>query len=116
MTDMLFDTQKMVERLEGAGVPPTQARVHTALLTEVMTAMEAAIIERCASKQDLERMEARIEVRMAGFDARLAGFDARLAGFDARLAELKSELIRMMVTVGILQTALIAALLLKLTP
>jgi hypothetical protein len=109
MTDVLFDTQKMVERLEGAGVPPAQARVHTALLTEVMNAMEAAIIERCASKQDLERLEARVEVRMAGFDA-------RLAGFDARLAELKSELIRLVVTVGVLQTALIAALLLKLTP
>jgi hypothetical protein len=102
MNDVLFDTQKMVERLEGAGVPSAQARVHTALLTEVVNAMEAAIIERCASKQDLERLEARMEVRMAGFDA--------------RLAETKSELIRMMVTVGILQTALIAALLLKLTP
>jgi beta-phosphoglucomutase-like phosphatase (HAD superfamily) len=109
MTDMLFDTQKMVERLEGVGVPPAQARMHTVLLAEAISAVETTIIERCASKQDLERLEARVEVRMAGFDA-------RLAGFDARLAELKSELIRLVVTVGVLQTALIAALLLKLTP
>jgi hypothetical protein len=102
MTDVLFDTQKMVERLEGAGVPPAQARTHTALLAGVTNAMEATIIERCASKQDLEKLDARIEVRMAGFDA--------------RLAELKSELLRWVVTVGILQMALIAALVLKLAP
>jgi hypothetical protein len=102
MTDMLFDTQKMVERLESVGVPPAQARMHTVLLAEAISALEATIIERCASKQDLEKLESRIEVRMAGFDA--------------RLAELKSELIRWVVTVGVLQTALIAALLLKLAP
>jgi hypothetical protein len=106
MTGMLFDTQKMVERLEGVGVPPAQARMHTVLLAEAVSAVETTIIERCASKQDIAQ----------GFVEMRAVIDKLDARVDTRVAELKSEMIRWVVSVGILQTALIAALLLKLTP
>jgi chromosome segregation ATPase len=183
MTDMLFDTQRMVERLESVGVPRAQARMHTVLLAEAISAVETTIIERCASKQDLaegflemraaiDKLDARVDTRLAGVDTKLAGVDtklarvdtklaggdiklagvdtklarvdtklaggdiklagvdtklagvdvklagvdAKIAGVDARMAELKTEMIRLVVSVGILQTALIAALVLKLAP
>jgi hypothetical protein len=113
MTDMLFDTQKMVDRLEGAGVPPAQARVHTVLLAEAISAVETTIIERCASKQEVAQGFMEVRAAIDKLDARV---DVRLAEFEVRLAELKSEAIRWVVTVGILQSALIVALVLKVTP
>jgi hypothetical protein len=109
MADMLFDTQKMVERLESVGVPPVQARMHIAILAEVMSTLETVITERCASKDDIARLEARIDKLQAHID----NIEVRT---DAKLSDLKSELIRWVVTVGILQMALIAALVLKLVP
>jgi hypothetical protein len=111
MTDMLFDTQKMVERLEEVGVPPAQARMHTVLLAEAISALETTIIERCASKHDVAQGFAEMRAAIEKLDAR---FDMRLAGVDTRMAELKSDLMRWVVTVGILQMALIGALVLKL--
>jgi len=131
MTDMHFDTQKMVERLEETGVPPAQARVHTALLVEAIHASEAKIIEHCASKEDLARMEARIDARFdrleGSTDARFDKVDARfeiqeqrltgeIALVRAAISDTKSELMKWVVTVGILQMALIAGLVLKLAP
>jgi hypothetical protein len=102
MADVLFDTQKMVKRLEDVGVAPAQARVHTAILSEVANALEATIMERCATKEDIARLEARI--------------DKLAASVDVKMADLKSELIKWVVSVGILQMALIAGLVLKLAP
>jgi hypothetical protein len=106
MTDVLFDTQKMVERLEGVGVPSAQARMHTVLLAEAIGAVEATIIERCASKEDVAQEFIRIRAALDTLESR----------FEARLTDVKSELIRWVVSVGILQMALIAALMLKLAP
>jgi hypothetical protein len=99
---MLFDTQKMVERLEGVGAPAAQARMHTVLLSEAISALDAAIVERCASKEDLARLKDYFEIRFAEIKS--------------DRADLKSELIKWVVSVGILQTAFIGALLLKLVP
>ncbi|TFW35657.1 DUF1640 domain-containing protein [Massilia horti] len=88
MADMHFDTQKMVERLEGAGVPSPQARAHSAGLAEVVNAFEATITERFASKQDLEKLK----------------------------TQLIAWVVSVVVSVGILQTTLIVALVLKLLP
>jgi chromosome segregation ATPase len=139
MASMLFDTQKMVEHWESTGVPSEHARAHTAVLAEGLNALEAAIVERCASKEDLRKLEAKLDARMdrlqsqidinaadmnakfaevkaefANMNAKLAEINARFAETDAKIANLRSELIRWMVTVGILQTALITALVLKL--
>lgn len=120
MSDMHFDTQKMVERLEDADVPPAQARVHTALLVETINASEAKIIEHCASKDDLARMEARTDARFDKVDMRFAILEEHLATEASRLrtaiADTNTELMKWVVTVGILQMALIAGLVLKLAP
>lgn len=135
MTEMPFDTEKMVGQLEEAGVPTPQARAHAAVLSEIIVTMETAIIERCATKQDIRElrdeirdMKADLESRFAGVDvqfakvnvqfaqvnAQFAQVNAQFAKVDARMDRLRAELVRWVVTVGILQTALIVALVLKL--
>lgn len=112
MSDMLFDTQKMVERLEGAGVPPAQARVHTALLGEAISTLQATMIEHCASKEDLARVEVRMDTGFKSLEEHLATATALLR---AAISDTRSDLMKWVVTVGILQMALIAGLVLKLT-
>lgn len=123
MDDVLFDTQKMVERLEGAGVPAAQARVHTAVLAEALGALQATILEHCASKEDLARLEARTNER---FDSLQASTDARFKIADehltaeaallrAAIVDTRTDLMKWVVSVGILQMALIVGLVLKLT-
>lgn len=107
MNDMLFDTQKMVERLENAGVAPAQARMHVAVLAEVINAALTTITERCANKEDIADVRACI----GKVNTRIDRLEAHI---DARFADMKSELLRWVITVGILQMALIAALVLKL--
>jgi uncharacterized sporulation protein YeaH/YhbH (DUF444 family) len=99
MADMLFDTQKLVERLEEAGVPPSQARAHIAVLAEVIGSLERTIIERCASKQDLEELRCEIKQEI-----------------EAAKSDLMRWMLSVVVAAGLLQTTLVAALILKLLP
>jgi len=90
-----------------------------------------AKIDVLAAKIDLQsgkidaldaKLNEKIDVQEAKFnekiDAQEARFDAKIdtleAKFDARIAEAKAELIRWTVGMGVLQLALISALLLKL--
>jgi len=103
-----FDTLKMVERLESVGVPAEQARMHASLLAEAMSAEGASAVERFADKQGVSLEFALIKATIEKLEIRLE------AKIDKGLADLKSEMIRWVVSVGILQTALIAGLVLKL--
>lgn len=118
MASSPFDTQKVVERLEDAGVPAVQARAHVAVLSDVLTQALSAESENTA-EHFVPRQEYSVEfnllrIALERLDAKIDKLDAKV---DARLAELRSELIRWVVTVavslGILQTALISGLLLK---
>jgi hypothetical protein len=113
MIDVLFDTQKMVERLEGAGVPPAQARMHTALLEEAIAALHSTIVEHCASKEDLARLEVRMDTGFKILEEHLVTEAALLR---AAISDTRTDLMKWVVTVGILQMALIAGLVLKLAP
>ena len=94
MTTITFDTHQFVLRLKNAGMEERQAEA-------IVEAFQSAHGEaEVATKQDLREMELRQEIK--------------LAEMQVRLAEVKSELIRWVVGAGFLQTALIAALLLKL--
>ena len=107
-----FDTPRVVERLEGAGVPAEQARMHASVFADVLqqtiSAEGECMAERFASKQETGAEFSQIEVSLEKLDAKI----------DTTAAELKSELVRWMVSVvvsvGVLQTALIAGLLLKI--
>jgi len=95
MTTLAFDTHAFVKRLHDAGFTDAQAETLTALHQEIVNAtLEQVHQKELASKQDLKETELRLELK---------------------IAETKSELIRWIVGAGFLQTALIAALLLKLS-
>lgn len=105
MTSIPFDTLKMMERLESAGFTNAQARVQIEVLAEVIGKESAGVADRYLSKQEFAP-------EIAGIRASLGTLDVKI---DKVAAEVKSELIRWVVSVGVLQTTLIAALLLKLT-
>lgn len=87
MSALTFDTHRFVKKLEEKGFSVTQAEgINDAL-------QDALQVAEVATKQDLSNTEMRLEVK---------------------IAETKAELIRWVVGAGFLQTALIAALMLKL--
>jgi hypothetical protein len=95
MTTLAFDTHSFVKRLHDAGFTDQQAETLTTLHQELVTAtLEQIHNKELASKQDLKETELRLELK---------------------IAETKSDLVRWIVGAGLLQTALITALLLKLS-
>ena len=111
MMSLPFDTQKMVDRLEHAGVTGEQARAHVEVLAEAMADRD----ERYANKQEVQQELNDIRATLVRLEAKLgiglASLDSKI---DKAVADLRSEMIRWVVSVGLLQTALISALLIKL--
>ncbi len=89
MSAISFDTLQFVQRLKKAGVREAEAEAIAEAVRDVHNNADVA------TKQDLAMTEAKLEVK---------------------IAETKADLIRWVVGVGMLQTALIAAMLLKLIP
>jgi uncharacterized protein YlxW (UPF0749 family) len=111
MMSLPFDTQKMVDRLEQAGVSGEQARAHVEVLVDAITGQEAEMDERYSNKQDGSRDLNEIRAVLTRLEARVETVDAKI---DKVAAEVRAELIRWVVSAGLLQTALISALLIKL--
>jgi len=62
MSTIVFDTHAFVKRLTAAGMPEAQA--------EVLAESQAELIdERLATKQDLERLELRLTLKLGGMMA-----------------------------------------------
>ena len=170
MNAIPFNTLRMTEQLEAAGVPPQQAKAQSSLLAEIMQAEQAGLREHISDKQDINEklvkmdcsitslrseiginMQAsqqelksdmtifRHEIRaeMAAFrqeilaemttfrqemQAEIAAFRQETKSDIAKLehvllrkiAETQSDNIRWIVSAGIVQTALITGLMLKL--
>ncbi|TFW35656.1 hypothetical protein [Massilia horti] len=72
------------------------------------------IIERCASKEDIEDVRECIKKLNKRTDELEMRIELLETHIDIHFAEMKSEMIRWVGTVGILQMALISALALKL--
>jgi hypothetical protein len=87
MATLTVDTHQFIKRLKNAGIQETEAEA----IAEVVR--DAQANADLATKQDLSIIEAKLETKMA---------------------EMKADLIKWVVSVGVLQTALIAALLMKL--
>jgi hypothetical protein len=99
MATSTFDTHEFFNELKGAGFSEQQAEVITKLQkTTIAATLEQARhdyqLDDLATKRDLKELELRLEVK---------------------LAENKADLIRWVVGVGVLQTALVTALLIKLS-
>lgn len=103
MTTVTFDTHAFIKKLTESGFTEQQAEAITDLQKEtVKTAMEQA-------RHDYELDDL---VTNKTLDSRIRESELKN---EVKLAETKSELIRWVVGVGLLQTALITALLMKLS-
>lgn len=87
MATITFDTLKFVTKLKESGLSESQAVAITEAFKEAHGEAEVA------TKSDIRELELK---------------------FEARMSETKAELVRWIVGAGFLQTALIAALLMKL--
>ena len=97
MTTIAFDTLAYVKRLRDAGFTEPQA--------ETLAQTQAELIDsQFANKQDLKNLEVTLK----------RDIELLRAEMKQPLAETKAEIIRWTVGAGVLQTALIAALLLRL--
>ncbi len=106
MSSTPFDTLNMVERLISAGVPAEQAKMQATLLAEVIRAADASIVERFSRKTD-------VALELSGVKAEISALRSEVK---QSISETKADLIRWVVSVGILQMALVAGLVVKLIP
>ena len=106
MSTSSFDTHAFFNELKGAGFSEQQAEVITKLQkTTITSTLEQARhdyqLDDLTTKRDLKELELRLE--------------SRIKDTELKIVELKADLIRWVVGVGVLQTALITALLIKLS-
>ena len=88
---VVFDKLSFMRHLESDG---TFARPQAEKLSD---ALHQAIQESVATKADIARLEARIEVMDARIDAKIAGVDAKLAGVDGKIAGVEASIANMKV-------------------
>ena len=95
MTTLAFDTYAYIRKLKDSGVPEEQARAQVEALSLAFEQFQSELhLSESATKQDVRESELKLELK---------------------IAETKAELVRWIVGAGFLQTALIAALLIKLS-
>ena len=117
MSSITFDTLKFVERLEKAGIPREQAAAQVTVFAEMLTVEDERVNERYSTKQDALQHESGVETKLVQLDAKIdAKFNQLDMKIDKSAAEVKAELIKWVVSVGVLQITIITALLLKLIP
>ena len=98
MATITFDTHEFIKELKNAGFSEEQAEVITKLQKQAV----ASTLEQARHDFELDNLVTN------------QSLDLRSKEVELKIAETKSELIRWVVSVGLLQTALIAALLLKI--
>ncbi len=105
MATLSFDTHEFVKKLKDVGFSEEQAEVITELQkTTIGNTLEQARhdyeLDNLATKRDLKELELRLE--------------ARIKDTELKIVETKSDLIRWVVGVGMLQITIITGLILKL--
>jgi hypothetical protein len=106
MSTITFDTHEFIKELKNVGFSEEQAEAITRLQkTTINSTLEQAKhdyqLDDLATKRDLKELEFHLE--------------SHIKDTELKIVETKAELIRWVVGVGVLQTALIAALLIKLS-
>ena len=127
MASIAFDTHQFVKRLKDSGFTEAQAEVITDLQRQasaaaVDQAKQDYHLEEISTKRDLEETEAALKHDLKETEAALKretnelAYKIELLRAETKqsIAEAKADLIRWVVGAGILQTAVITALLLKL--
>lgn len=95
MTTLTFDTYAFIRKLKESGITEEQARAQVEALSLALEQFQSELrLSESATKQDIKEAELRLELK---------------------IAETKADLVRWIIGAGFLQTALIAALLIKLS-
>jgi hypothetical protein len=129
---ILFDNHQYAKRLQDAGMPPALADIHAESTGEIMNELSAlntkidhyaaetnAKIDMVQFKLDakIDHVDTRINGKIDQVDIKINGrIDQVEARLEAKIADSRAELIRWVVGVGILQSSLLSALLLKMIP
>lgn len=115
MSTIILDTLEFADKLKAGGFTDQQAEAQAraiANLVEKQLATQSQVAEHELNIQrEIKESENRLEARIKELDFKIETLRAETK---RDIAEAKSELVRWVVGVGILQFALIAALLLKL--
>ena len=102
MSTLTFDTYAFIRKLKESGIPEEQARAQVEALSMAFEQFQGEThFTELASKHDIRELELKIELLRAELKR--------------DMAETKAELIRWIIGAGFLRTALITALLLKLS-
>jgi hypothetical protein len=114
MAAVAFDTLKLAQRLEAAGLPTGQAQAVAVALAETIG---EAVVTREYLDLRLAEQTARIETRFAEVDGKFAEVGGRFAEVEGKIAEARAEMLKWMFGAVGLQTLAIlggVAALLKL--
>lgn len=117
MNAIAFDTHEFVKELKGAGFSEQQAEVITKLQkTSIAATLEQAKhdyqLDELVIRRDLKELELALKKEI---EALRSETKLQIAETNVKIAESKAELVRWVVGVGLLQTALIAGLMIKLS-
>jgi hypothetical protein len=118
-----FDTLKLAQRLEAAGMPPQQAQGTAAALAESMTATLATAADvhevELRLSGEIRESELRLRGEITGLRGETHEAEARLraeiAAVRTEMAALRAELIRWAVGVGIAGVLAIGGMILSAT-
>jgi hypothetical protein len=102
-----FDTLKMAARLEAAGYSSQQARAQTEAMAEALSS------QQLATKSDIGLLKNDIDLLKV---ATKADIDGLRVATRADMAEFKTDVVRWLLGVAIVQTSLLVALIKLLPP
>lgn len=116
-----LDVLKIVERLEGGGVPHEQAKVQATVLAEVIGAERQRTDARYLPRNELAYELLPIKTSIENLDAKVDRHAAESRARDDRLelkiektaADVKNEILRWTFSLWFLQTGLLAAFIFK---
>jgi hypothetical protein len=112
MMTLTFDTLQFVQRLKKAGVKEMEAEAIAEGFRDFQANIDATV------KHDLAAFETDLATKrdIMALEVKIAETHAEIAKTRTEIAETKAELVKWVVSVGVLQTAIIGALLMKLIP
>lgn len=114
MSTIILDTLNFADKLKAGGFTDQQAEAQTRAFAEVMEKQLATKQDvdahEASIKRDIHESENRLEMKIKELEIKL---ELKIAETNVRIAETKSELIRWVVAVGVLQSTLIVGVLLR---
>ena len=122
MGAITFDTLKFVETLTGGGLAEREAKAIATAYCDAASDqqlvtksdLKAGLDElRAELKADIAEVRAEIAEVKTDMDARFAGLEPRFANIETKIAEMKFDLVKWIIGLGLAQIAVFVSLTLK---